>query len=284
MIFMPELDISQRFIIEGSGARGELVKLGDEFQAVATHIDYPAELMMLLGQAMSAAVLLSATIKFQGKLCLQLQGEGPVTLLLAQASHERKIRGLIKWSGETKNLLFKQMIGNAKMAITIEPDKGKRYQGIVPLEGDSLSECLEHYFLQSEQLPTQIWLAADQKKAAGFLLQKLPGHGNYDRPEDWEHISILARSLTDDELLNLDFETILYRLFHAEEVRLFDQQPVKYECVCSKERCESSIKSLGKKELEEIIDEGNPIDMNCEFCGATYLIDLADLKRLLIQT
>ncbi len=281
---MPESDVSQRYIIEKRGARGELVTLDKEYQAVSRHIDYPPEIRILLGQALSAAVLLSATIKFEGKLSLQLQGEGVVSLLLVQATHDRKIRGLVKWNGDPHQLDFKQLIGSAQMAITIEPDKGKRYQGIVPLQGNTLEECLEHYFQQSEQLPTRIRLAADNNRSAGLLLQKLPGHEPSERPEDWDHVSVIAQSIKDEELLTLEFETILYRLFHAEEVRLFDQQPVHYECVCSRDRCEASVATLGKSELEELINEGKPLQMNCEFCGASYQIDLDRLKQISNQT
>ncbi len=280
---MSEYDASKRFTIENAGARGEIVRLQDSYQAVSRHIAYPAPLKNLLGQAMCAAVLLSATIKFEGKLSLQLQGDGAVRLLLVQATHDRQLRGLIKWNGEVDNLSYREMIGKAQLAITIEPDEGKSYQGIVPLEGENLAECLEHYFLQSEQLPTEIRLAANDKIAAGFLLQKLPGHEGEEKLEDWEHFSVYARSIADQELLELDFETLLYRLYHAEKVRVYETKPVQFACVCSKEKCKSAVISLGKTEIEKMIGEAKPLKMNCEFCGASYQIGLDEIRQLLLQ-
>lgn len=280
---MPEFDASKRFTIENAGARGEVVRLRDSYQAVSRHIDYPIPLKTLLGEALCAAVLLSATIKFEGKLSLQLQGEGNVRLLLVQATHDRQLRGLIKWQGNVDKNSFRELIGKAQLAITIEPDKGERYQGIVPLEGENLAGCLEHYFLQSEQLPTEIRLTADEETAAGFLLQKLPGHENEEKPEDWEHFSVFAKSITNPELLELEFETLLYRLFHSEKVRVYDSKQVEFNCVCSKEKCESAVVSLGKQEVEKMIDQAKPLNMNCEFCGANYEITLDEIKKLLSQ-
>jgi molecular chaperone Hsp33 len=278
---MSEFDVSKRFTIENAGARGEVVRLRESYQAAYQHIDYPATLKSLLGEALCAAVLLSATIKFEGKLSLQLQGEGNLRLLLVQATHDRQLRGLIKWQGDMAGQSFRELIGKAQLAITIEPDEGQRYQGIVPLEGDNLAECLEHYFLQSEQLPTEIQLTADGKIAAGFLLQKLPGHEGEEKPEDWEHFSIFAKSITNQELLELAFDTLLYRLFHSEKVIVYDAKPVSFQCVCSKERCKAAVVSLGKTEIEKLLAQAKPLTMNCEFCGAGYEITLDEIKRLL---
>jgi molecular chaperone Hsp33 len=185
---------------------------------------------------------------------------------------------MVKWSGAVDNLSFRQLIGESQLAITIEPHEGSRYQGIVPITKETLGDCLEHYFLQSEQLPTLIRLVANETTAAGFLLQKLPGREETSQQEDWEHVSILAGSVTNQEMLTLDFETLLYRLFHEELVRLFEPKPVAFECVCSKERCESAIASLGKDEIAHLIEGGKPLTMNCEFCGVAYRLDQGDLQ------
>ncbi len=280
---MPEFDASKRFTIENAGARGEVVRLRESYQAVSRHIEYPASLQCLLGEALCAAVLLSATIKYEGKLSLQLQGEGVVRLLLVQATHDRQLRGLIKWKGDVDGLSFRDLIGKAQLAITIEPDKGERYQGIVPLEGENLAGCLEHYFLQSEQLPTEIRLTADEETASGFLLQKLPGHDGEEEPGDWEHFSVFAKSITNRELLELEFETLLYRLFHAEKVLVYDTKPVEFKCVCSKKKCESAVVSLGKKELGKMVEQAKPLHMNCEFCGANYKISPDEIKQLFLR-
>lgn len=277
---MNEQDTIQRFIIEDKDIRGEIVHLNESMTSAFLNFEYPSELKVLLGQCLCATVLMSATIKFEGKISLQLQGQGIVRLVLVQVTHDRVLRGIIKWDGETEGKGFRELIGDAQLAITIEPDKGKRYQGLVPLEHDRLDACLETYFLRSEQIPTQIWLSASQTGSAGFLIQKLPGHGDELSSEEWEHISILARSVTDDELLNLPNETMLFRLFHQETVRIFDLQPVTYRCMCSRSRCESAIVSLGKTEIDDIIDEGNPVSMSCDFCGTEYQFSIEEIKEL----
>ncbi len=273
-------DTLQRFIFDDSNVRGELVHLNESYQAAIEQTDYPEKLSNLLGEAMSAAVLLTATIKFSGKLSIQLQGEGPLSILLVQATHDRKVRGMVKWKGEVDTLSFKALLGKAQMAITIEPEKGERYQGIVPLDGDSFSECLEHYFKQSEQLPTRIWLTADKSGAAGLLLQKLPGKQEKNDVRDWEHIVIFAETTSNDELLSLSNEDFLYRLYHAEKVRLFLEQPVEFECVCSKERCEKAVISLGEVEIRKLAEEKEYLVMTCEFCNACYTLDKVDLTLL----
>ncbi|MBU2514318.1 Hsp33 family molecular chaperone HslO [bacterium] len=277
---MPENDFLQRFIIESSGSRGEIVRLTDSYRSVSRHVDYPIEIKKLLGEVMCTATLLTATLKFEGKLSIQLQGQGLVSLLLVQSTHEQKLRATAKWQGEVSGKNFKELIGKAQLAITIEPEQGKRYQGIVPLEGENFAECIELYFLQSEQLPTQIWLAVNQQSCAGFLLQKLPGNEKESSPENWEHITILARTITDQELLEESFETILYRLFHAETVKVFEGKPVVYECTCSKQRFESGMMSLGQSQISEMIKEGKTVDLKCEFCGAHYLLEISDLQRV----
>lgn len=281
---MTTSDNSQRFIFEKTDIRGELVHLKSSYQSAGDNTTYPDCVRKLLGEALSAVVLLSSTIKFSGKLSLQLQGSGPITLIVVQADSDHNIRGIIKHQSIADELTFQQLIGDAKLVITIEPNKGKRYQGIVPLKGEKLSECLEHYFEQSEQLPTKIWLAADLDKTAGFLLQKLPKSKTTDEAKSWEHITIIARTTTDEELLNLSNEDFLYRLFHGEEVRLFDPQSIQFQCSCSLERCKSSILSLGESEIGKIINEQGQIDITCEFCNSRYHLNQDDLMTLLKES
>ncbi len=277
---MSDVDILQRFIFQGKEIRGELVRLKESYQASIQRIEYPVQFQKILGEALCAATLLSATIKFSGKISLQIQGDGPMNLLLVQATHDQKIRGMLKWKERPTSSQFNDLIGNAQFAITIDPEKGNRYQGVVPIGGVRLSHCLENYFDLSEQLSTRIWLSADENTAAGLFLQQLPGKEGQELKTDWEHITILAASITDDELLNLPNETLLYRLFHGEEVRLFEAQSVKFKCVCSREKCEAVIIGLGREEIRRIIKEQNYVDMNCEFCGNTHHFEKKDLERL----
>lgn len=277
---MADQDTLQRFIFSDSNVRGELVHLNNSYQTVIAQGEYPESVQRLLGEAMCAVVLLTATLKFSGKLSLQLQGDGILKLLLVQSTHRQEIRGTVQWQGDCENLDFKDLLQNARMVITIDPEKGKRYQGIVPLDGERLNQCLENYFLQSEQLPTRIWLTAGPEAAAGMLLQKLPEKSDTKTENDWEHITILAETTTSAELLSLPNETFLYRLFHAEEVRLFDTQPVVFKCTCSRERCENTLIGLGHREIEDIIQSQGHAAITCEFCATEYFFEADQLTHL----
>jgi len=273
-------DSLQRFIFSHSDVRGEIVHLNESYQTVIGQADYPEPLKKLMGEAMCAVILLTATLKFSGKLSLQLQGNGVVKLLLVQSTHKQEIRGTLQWEGDCEDLQFNELLQNTQMVITIDPEKGTRYQGIVPLDGDRLNQCLENYFLQSEQLPTRIWLTADDHGAAGMLLQRLPESSEKETENDWEHISILAETTTNAELLSLSNETFLYRLFHAEEVQLFEEQPVVFKCTCSRDRCENTFISLGSKEIDDILNDQGHASITCEFCATEYFFEAEQLRAL----
>ncbi len=277
---MSDQDTLQRFIFSDSNVRGEIVHLNQSYQTVIHQSDYPEPLQRLMGEAMCAVILLTATLKFSGKLSLQLQGDGILTLLLVQSTHEQEIRGTMQWQGECEDKSFNELLQNARLVITIDPDKGTRYQGIVPLDGDRLNQCLETYFMQSEQLPTRIWLAADDSSAAGMLLQKLPEQESQSDGNQWEHITILAETTTHSELLSLSNETFLYRLFHNESVRLFESQPATFKCTCSRERCEETIISLGSREINDIIRDPGHVAITCEFCSASYFFEADQLQKM----
>ena len=280
---MIDRDTLQRFIFSDSNVRGEIVHLNQSYQTVIQQADYPENIKSLMGEAMCAVILLTATLKFSGRLSLQLQGDGIVNLLLVQSSDKQEIRGNIQWEGDSGTLSFRELVKNATLVITIEPEKGTRYQGIVPLDGNRLNQCLENYFLQSEQLPTRIWLTANAEGAAGMLLQKLPEMPRKEKQNSWEHITILAETTTHPEPLTLANETFLYRLFHNEQVRLFDRQPVVFRCTCSKERCEETIISLGRQEIDEIIRDQGHMVITCEFCSTSYYFEIDQLRKLSLE-
>lgn len=277
---MLDKDILQRFIFDGTDIRGEIVHVNESYNRALERVEYPQEIKKILGQAIAGAALLSATIKFKGRLSLQLQGGDSLSLLLVQVTHEQKLRATARWSGDTAGKEFRDIVKNGRMVITIEPEKGKRYQGIVPLQGDKLGDFLEHYFQQSEQLPTRIWLSADSDNAAGLFLQKLPESDHTGSDDNWTHVTTLASTITDHELLELANTEVLYRLYHEEKVRLFDPHPVEFDCNCSKETCEKAVLSLGPAEIGKIMEDQEGIDMNCDFCNAAYTIDIVDLTRL----
>ena len=277
---MASRDQFQRFIFEHSQVRGAWVQLGDSYNEITRQAPYPDTIRDLLGETLVASVLLSSTLKFEGTVALQAAGEGALRTLMAECSHDRNIRGLARFdeqamSGGTLN----EMLGNGRMAITITPDKGQRYQGVVPREADTLSGCLEEYFERSEQLATSLFLFSNEGSAAGLLLQRLPGHAEED-DELWSRVNHLASTVKAEELLELDSETLLHRLFNEETVRLFDPEPVAFHCSCSRERTLGALESIGKEECYSILEEQGSIEMDCQFCHASYRFDRNDIDQL----
>ena len=277
---MASQDQFQRFIFEHSQVRGAWVQLGDSFREIINQAPYPDSVRQLLGESLVASVLMSSTLKFEGTLSLQAAGEGALRTLMAECSHDRKIRGLARFdeqamSGET----LYELLGQSRMAITITPEKGQRYQGVVPREADNLAGCLEEYFERSEQIATSLFLFADGDTAAGLLLQRLPGHTEED-DDLWNRVNHLARTVEAEELLKLDRETLLHRLFHEETVRLYEPEPVEFRCSCSRERTLAALESIGKEECYSILDEQGSIDMDCQFCHANYRFNRNDIDHL----
>ncbi len=280
---MADKDQLYRFSFEGLGLRGEVIQLDAGLQAMLEHHqDYPDAVRQLLGEAAAAVLLLSAVIKFDGSLIMQVQGQGVLKALVAQASNERGFRGLARWQGETpEGTDLHAWLQDGRMVLTVEAPNGERYQGIVPVKGERLSQALELYFEQSEQLPTRFWLACDGKRAAGLMLQSLPSQPLAD--EDWQRIGMFADTLDSDELLNLPVETLLHRLFHEESVRLYDPEPVAFRCSCSRERISQTLAGLGRDELEEALREQGRLNVGCEFCGRQYEFDKVDVEALLSE-
>jgi molecular chaperone Hsp33 len=272
-------DQSQRFIFNEGMVRGELVNLTESYQEILKRSPYPQYVQELLGQSLVAVTLLSATIKFQGSLILQTQSDGPVSLLLAQANALREVRGLAKWKEEVVND-FSQAVGKGHLAITVDPGKGtERYQGIVELTGNNLSQVIENYFIQSEQLPTIIILAANSTTAAGMLLQLLP-QAKHEDENFWQHIEFLARTLTSDELLTLSPEQLLHRLFHQEDVTTFDPNPIRFVCRCSRDAMAKAILTLGHEDAVKLVSEHQVVAVTCEFCNKQIDFDRIDVERI----
>ena len=275
----PSGDTFQRFFFEHLGIRGEIVQLADSWLNCRGQTDYEPLVESQLGQALSAVVLLSGTIKFKGSLLLQIRGCGPVTTLVAQATHTRHIRGLASCREPVSGSGLEDIYGSdARMVLTIQNDQHEPYQGIVAVEGDSLAVAVENYFNQSEQLPTRLWLAANASAAGGLFLQALPGQ-SLDR-EDWNRINHLADTITDQELLTLPASVLLYRLFHEEDLRLLEPEPVVFRCRCSRERIENVLLSLGPEESESILEQEGAIKVQCEFCARQYTFDRVDIGAL----
>ena len=272
-------DILHRYIFDNADVRGEIVQLESSYQEVLSAHIYPVALQALIGELLAATSLLTATIKFSGDISVQLQGDGPVSLAVINGNNKQVLRGVARWNGDiAADASLQQMFGKGYMVITLTPDEGERYQGIVSLDHVNLAACLEEYFNQSEQLPTQIQLFANGKQAAGMLLQVLPAKsGNND---DFEHLSALTSTIKAEELFTLDAEQLLHRLYHQEEVRLFDPVDVTFKCSCSRDRSAAAIKTLPQTEVEEILAEEGKIEMDCEYCTAKYSFDAIDIAAL----
>ena len=281
---MNNADFKQRFLFPETDIRGELVRLDESLEAILGTHDYPLAVQGLVGEAVAAVALLAGTLKFSGRLSLQAQGRGPVSLLLAECTHDGQLRALARHDRELDTAAnIGALIGDGTMVITITPDQGRQYQGIVPLEGDTLAQCLEGYFQQSEQLPTRLWLASGNGRAAGLMLQRLPDQvasGDENRNQ-WEHLEALAGTLKMEELLDLPAETVLRRLFHETPPRLPEAQPLRFGCTCSRERTENALLSLGADELKTLLDEDGEATLTCDFCLSQQHFDAVDLAELI---
>lgn len=286
-------DIVRRFVFERYPIRGHAVRLGRAWLGLREHQDYPPAVQKLVGEAVSAVVLLAATLKFDGTLTLQLQGKGLVNLLVAQCTHDFRVRGMARhdqpgWTEAADTAGFRSLAGDGQIIVTVEStDRGSSYQGVVPITGDSLAESLEAYFVQSEQLPTRVRLASTPGVVAGMLVQRIAGVGGKQAPTDpaaleeaWMKADLAMETLTAEQLLADDIEQRLLRLFGDDEVRVFSGHDVLFECRCSRERVANVLRSLGQDEVRSVIAEQGSVTVTCEFCQKPYRFDPIDAEQL----
>ena len=272
-------DSLQRFMFEHAAVRGEIVHLDLTWQAVLERREYPPALRTMLGELMAAAALLAASLKFSGTLILQMQGDGPVKLLVVECMSDLTMRAMAHWDGDVDGTSLSDMLGQGRFVITIDPRDGRKtYQGIVDLAGLSVADALEEYMRRSEQLETRLWLAADDQHASGMLLQKIPEKLE-DDPEAWQRVAHLASTLTRKELLGLPARQIIHRLYHEEDVRVFDAQAVNFHCPCSRERVAGMMRMLGHAEIEAMLQEQDTVEVDCEFCNKHYVFDKVDIEQ-----
>lgn len=289
---MSEDDSLRRFLFEEAPLRGHWVRLTDAWREARIHQNLSPAVRDLLGEALAAAALLAASLKFDGTLTLQLRGgTGRVSMLIAQATSGRTLRGVAHCEGEGEPELddadFATLVGGGQLSITVERGGGApSWQGIVPLNGDSLAACLERYFEVSEQLPTRVVLAADAVAAGGLLLQKLPEPASAGEAGEaqlldlWDEAAALMATLAGAELLATDARTVLGRLFGGHDLRLFDAEPVRFACRCNRERVGAMLRSLGQPEMDSIIAEQGAVTVTCEFCRKPYRFDAVDAAQL----
>ncbi|WP_455374788.1 Hsp33 family molecular chaperone HslO [Kaarinaea lacus] len=281
---MQDRDFRQRFLFDQFPIRGELVHLNQSWHEILSRHDYPEPVRNLLGEMATAAVLLSATLKFNGALHLQIRGSGPVSLAVMEATSDRTIRGLAHYGEDVTDMEFAELVGDAILVVTIEHKVGERYQGIVDLSSGSLSLALENYMRQSQQIDTRLWLSAGSTQASGMILQKMPEFNdvrNQDRDLDaWPRITLLADTMQAKELSDLEFLNLLHRLFHEEDLRVFEKQPISFRCSCSRERVRDMLKMLGHAEVVDVLKTENHVNVNCEFCNHGYNFDSVDVEEI----
>lgn len=280
---MRERDKQQKFLVESCDVRGHLVQLDQTWIDAVARTEYPAPVRQILGEAFAAASLLASTIKFDGKMTMQVRGNGPIHLLVVQVTHDGSVRGLARWADVPTSTHLMDAFGeDARMTITIEARKqAEPYQGIVPLEGECLADALQYYFRTSEQLPTRLYLAVSDTSAAGVLVQKLPASEATSHDEDgWQRATVLCSTLTDDELCSENSQTLLNRIFHEETVRLFEPYDVRFHCSCSRLRTDGMLLGLGRVEVDDIVLEQGKVEITCEFCDAQYNYDAVDVGAL----
>ena len=301
---MSNTDLIQRFYFAGQPFRGAIVKLQNSFVEALNGHNYPSSINALLGESLTASVLMGIHLKHNARLSLQARGEGAIKLLMAEAviqqaldtneaATQHKVRAVARLSEETPPTIenesqsFQHLLGRGQLAITIEPEEGERYQGIVGADQTNLSQCLESYFNQSEQLPTLFQLATSDTAAAGILLQRMPHDDNYQTDDNalnsndmWEELIALTGTLTDKELLEVPIEKLLFNLFHEHQVKLSPPDTIHFECSCSYQRTGAALMQISPLEIESILEADQEIVMDCEFCSARYRFNRNDIEIL----
>ena len=286
---MPDRDCLHRFVFEHYPIRGHLVHLDAAWRALIEHREYPDMVRALLGEAVAASLLLAATVKFDGVLSLELRGDGPVHLLLAQCTQGLGVRGLARFRdgfSPSGSPAVGELIGAGNLTVTLESDDGaQRYQGIVPIGGARLADSLQVYFANSEQLPTRLWLHAGASGVSGMLLQRLPqgerGAASAAEVEDaWRRVQLIGDTLTPEELSTLGDAEILHRLFNEDDLRLFEPSPVYFRCRCSRERVAGMLHGLGAAETRSVLAERGEVEVRCDFCNRAYVFDAVDVEQL----
>lgn len=281
-----QIDVLERYLFDKKDLRASFVTLTQTLHDNHAHQAYSEDLQNLLAEFMLACALLSSSLKFEGRLVLQLRSQSKVPVIMAECNDLGHLRAYAKTETNLKNpyeqLPFAEF-KNGTLALTLQPKMGEAYQGIVPLDGNNLAECLQHYFVQSEQLQSHFYFYAKQGRARGFMLQQLPAQLEKDvenREAHWEEVKALAHTLSEEELLSLDSETIMHRLYHQDEVRLLENKTLQFRCSCSKEKMENALISLGQHELDAILLEQGEIDMQCEFCERGFIFERKDIASL----
>jgi molecular chaperone Hsp33 len=295
-------DTLQKFIFDNAAVRGEFVEISDTWREIQSRQAYPAAVKTVLGEMVAAAALLSANLKFNGAIVMQIHGDGPVRLLVVECDSDLRLRATAKLAenavvaddASLTDLL--NASGKGRFVITLDPaDKmpgQQAYQGIVPLDGEDMATVIENYMLRSEQLDTRLWLGANDSVSRGLLLQKLPRHSGKDDQvkqasaeddlETWNRAVTLASTLKQEELLSTDIQTLMNRLFWEETIRVFEPAHPQFHCSCTRDKVGNMLKMLGQAEVEEALAELGQLAIDCDFCGKHYEFDKIDCAQLFV--
>ena len=273
-------DLRQRFYIEDSPVRGEVVHLEETLQTILAQRDYAPAVQVLLGEMLSATALLASTLKIKGRISLQIQASGSFKWAMAECNHLGEVRALADYetdprfnAADSSSTVLSTLISPV-LFINIEPEFGERYQGIVALDKPNLAGCLMQYYDLSAQIPTRIVLASSAQRAGGLLIQLLPRNSEEEQErvdqDLWPRLTMLTETLKIEELTDLESSEILYRLYNEEEVRLPEVEVLQFGCTCSKERCAQALEQIGAEAVRETLEHQNPITMDCQFCNTQY--------------
>lgn len=279
-----DMDTLQRFMFEHASIRGEIAHLENTYLTIINQRPYPPMVKQLLGEALISCLLLAGSIKFEGQLSLQFQGDVRLPLLLVQCDHDLNLRAMTKFKQNISADEYTQSFLQGQMVLNINQyNKTQTYQSIVPVTSTSMSDNLTNYFLNSEQITTKVWLAAGENRAAGMLLQLMPGQNTQQREEFWAYATHIGETITEQELLTLENEVLLYRLYHETELRLFEARAVQFQCSCSKDNMQQMLRVLGKEEAEKMATEQGEIEVRCDFCNSEFRFDAIDVTMLFRQ-
>lgn len=279
---MSDIDGLQRFLFEHANIRGEIVHLNQTFETIIHQHPYPEPIKILLGEAILACILLTGSLKFEGEVSLQFQGDSRLSLILVQCDHQLQVRALAQYQDDTKDVNYQDAFKEGKMVFNLTPfNQTQTYQSIVPIQSSVMAENLMYYFAQSEQLASHVILAVEGNRASGMLLQLMPGQDTSKREQFWEYAVHLGQTLTAKELLTLDNETILHRLYHETDIRLFEPRPVRFQCRCNEDKMKQALTLLGEADVKALLDEhGGKVNVNCDFCNQHYAFDAIDVALL----
>lgn len=274
-------DIIQRFLFENTATRGAWVSLSKSTHEALLHHHYSPLLNQVLNKAMATSCLLASTIKFAGKVIFQLQTNGKAPLILAQCTNQYHIRALARLDNDSSE--DTPLLGDGTLAIIISPDHSdEKFQGVVDFNQEALNIAVERYFEQSEQISTKLYLATDKEKTVGLLIQRMPGN-QYEDVEIFQELTMLANTLSDEELLSWDSENLLSKVFAEHDIRLLPGEPVKFQCSCHEKKIENVLINLGKKEIDEILSEHPYVEVHCDFCNKRYIFTREQVDNILHQ-